>query len=451
MQRRAEVALVAASVAAVACAIVATQPHDVFWGPDSGNHFIQLRSFLHTGGLAIDDAPRAGHHFIRDGGHVYSFYSPAFALASAPLYAAFGSWGLFILPFLGTLAIVTLLSPLLDRDYMPVAAAAIFATPLIWYTVVFWEHTLAAAVALGAYVLVTRERYLIGGCVAAASTILREEGYVMIAALVVALLLTRRGGAVRFLAGAMILLAPLWLANALVYGHPFGLHAKVYAGMGGPRLSNWLVYLFEFTRWPRFTRDTLFTQGFFPAVPLAFALLVAGLRDRFLLTTIAAGLLLTPLLLNQVDFGLIWGPRHFLWLVPLVAVAVAPALRRSRPTALVTVLLITAGLALQLQGIRLLRSKLHFSEAMLRAAALPRKEIVTDVFWIPEDLAALYGERAILLVDRDAEIPKAPLVFIAARENRVIPGRPLAGHILRRTHIAPGGDPMLDAMILDCR
>jgi hypothetical protein len=451
MQRRTEVALAAASVATVAGAILATQPHDVFWGPDSGNRFIQLRSFLRTGGLAIDDATPAAHHFVRAGDHVYSFYSPAFALVSAPLYAALGAWGLFILPLLGTLAIVMLLSPLLERDYLPVAAAAIFASPLIWYTVVFWEHTLAAALALGSYVLITRHRYLAAGCLAAAGAVFREEGYVMIAAVVVAFLVTRRSGVVRFIAGAMIPLTPLWLANALTYGHPLGLHARVYAGMGGPRLSNWLVYLFEFSRWPRFMRDTLFTQGFFPCVPVALAVLLSGRRDRFLLATIATGLCLTPLLLNQTDFGVIWGARHFLWLVPLVTVAAGPALRRSRATAVVTVLLILGGMSLQFQGIRLLRHKLQFSEAILRAAAAPGKPIVTDVFWIPEDVAALYGERAIRLVESDAEIPPAPLVFIGARTNRVVSARPLAGRLIHRTHVIEGSDPMLDAMVLDCR
>jgi hypothetical protein len=451
MQRRAEVALVAASVTAVALTLLATQPRDAFWGPDSGNRFIQLRSLLRTGRLAIDDAPRAAHHFVQVGSHVYSFYSPAFALASAPLYAALGTWGLFILPILGTVAIALLLSPLLERDYLPLAAAAIFATPLIWYTVVFWEQTLAAALALGAYVLVTREHYLAGGCVAAAGAVFREEGYVMIAAVIGALLLTRRTGVGRFVAGAMIVIAPLWVANALVYGHPLGLHARVYVGMGGPRLSNWSVYLFEFTRWPRVTRDTLFTQGFFPTVPLAFAVLLSGQRDRFLLATIACGVLLTPLLLNQSDFGLIWGSRHFLWLVPLVAVAAAPALRRSRSAAVVTAILIVAGLALQAQGIRLLRNKLQFSEQLLRAASAPGKPIVTDVFWIPEDLAALYGRREVRLVDSDAEIPHPPLVFVGARANRVVSARPLAGRIISRKHIAVGTDAMLDAIVLDCQ
>lgn len=451
MQRRTEIALVCAFTAIAAIAILATQPRDVFWGPDSGNRFIQLRSFLRTGGLAIDDAPQAGHHFVRSGDHVYSFYSPLFPLVTAPFYASLGTWGLFLLPIIGTLATALLLSPLLERDYIPAAAAAIFATPLFWYTVVFWEHTLAVALSLGAYVLITRNRLFAAGCVAAVGTAFREEGYVVIAALVVALLVTRRPGVIRFLAGALLLLAPLWIANAVIYGHPLGLHARVYTSMGGPRLSNWWVYLFEFSRWPRTMRDTLYTQGFVIGVPLSVAVLLAKSRNKFLLVTIATGLLLTPLLLNQEDFGIIWGPRHFLWLIPLIVVAAAPALRRSRASAAVTIALVVAGIVIQCAGLRLLREKLAFSEALLQAVEAPAKQIVTDVFWIPEDLAAIYEQRPIVFVQRDDEIPRSSLVFVGSRATRVVSGRPLAGRILGRTPISVAADPMLEAMVLDCR
>jgi hypothetical protein len=451
MPRRTEIAIVCTVIAIAAITILATQPRDVFWGPDSGNRFIQLRSFLRTGGIAIDDAPQAGHHFVRAGEHVYSFYSPLFPLVSAPFYASFGTWGLFLLPLIGTLATAMLLSPLLERDYIPAAAAAILATPLLWYTVVFWEHTLAVALSLGAYVLVARNRMFAAGCVAAVGTAFREEGYVVIAAIVAALLITRRPGVMRFLSGALSLLIPLWLANAVIYGHPLGLHAKVYSGMGGPRLSNWWVYLFEFSRWPRTMRDTLYTQGFVISVPFTAAILLAKTRDRFLVVTIVTGLLLTPLLLNQADFGIIWGPRHFLWLIPLIAVAAAPALRRSRASAAITIALVVAGIAIQIAGIRLLREKLAFSEALVQAAEASGKPIVTDVFWIPEDLAALYGRRPILLVNRDDEIPRGPLVFIGSRATRVVPGRSLAGRIIHRTPIGVAGDPMLEAVVLDCR
>jgi hypothetical protein len=445
MQRRAEVALLAAVVAGMALVLLATQPRDVYWGPDSGNRFIQLRSFLRTGGLAVDDAPQAAHHFVQVAGRVYSFYSPAFPLASAPFYALLGTWGLFLLPLAGTLAIVMLLSPLLERDYLPIATAAVFATPLFWYTLVFWEHTLAAALALGAYVLLVRERPFAAGLVAALGAVFREEGYVMIAAVAVALVLTRRRVVLPFLTGTLVPLLPLWSFNWMTFGHPLGLHAAVYTSLGGLRASNWWIYLFEFRAWPHVLRDTLSTQGFFPAVPLACALAFA--RDRFLLIVIAAGLLLTPLALNQADFGIIWGPRHFLWLVPLVAVAVAPALRRSRASAAALVLLIALGVALQIQGIRLLRAKLRFSEDLLHAAAAAHKPIVTDVFWVPEDLAAL----RVTLVRNDDELPATPLLFIATRTTRVISARPLAPRIVRRVRVGGGGDPMLEAMLLDCR
>jgi len=444
MQRRTEVVIVAALVAVVAVALIATQPRNVFWGPDSGNHYLQLRTFLQTGGIAIDDAPRAGHHFVPYGHHIFSFYSPALPLAASPFFALLGDWGLFVLPLTGTLAIVILLSFVLERDYILMTIAAIFATPLLWYTLVFWEHTLAVALALAAYVLVTRERMVLGGLMAALGVVFREEGYVMIASVAIGLILTRRR-VFPFLGGALIGLVPLWIVNWLTFGHPLGLHALVYASLGSVQLSNWWVYLFEFRRIPMTMRDTLYTQGFFPAIPLACAVVFALRRD-LLIVTIAVGVLLTPLALNQADFGIIWGTRHFLWLVPLIVVAAAPALRRSRLTAAIVLLLIIAGIALQIDGIRLLRTKLQFSAALLKAATSIGKPIVTDVFWVPEDLAAT----RVNLVMRDDELPNGPIAFIGARENRVIPAAPLAGRVIRRIHVGNGSDPMLDAMVLDC-
>src|SRR5207245_163169 len=166
LNRRTEIVVLAVIVLAAAILILATQPLDVFWGSDSGNRFIQLQSFLRTGGVAIDRAPHIGHHFVAVRGKDYSFYDPIFPLASAPLYAALGLPGLFILPIAGTLLLIALLPLLTSASPLRVGLLVVFATPIFWYTVVFWEHTIAAGLAIAAVALAKRERFLTAGALA---------------------------------------------------------------------------------------------------------------------------------------------------------------------------------------------------------------------------------------------------------------------------------------------
>ncbi len=106
MTRRHEVLALMLATLVVALILIATQPRDVFWGPDSANHFIQTQSILRTGQIAIEHRFPIGHHFVDIANKTYSTYAPAFPAAAAPFYAAFGYWGLFVLPILGTLLMI---------------------------------------------------------------------------------------------------------------------------------------------------------------------------------------------------------------------------------------------------------------------------------------------------------------------------------------------------------
>src|SRR5262249_55299688 len=148
------------------------------------SRFIQLRSILRHGDASVEHRFPIGHHFVTAGGKTHSMYSPVFAYASAPLFRIFGYWGLFVLPIAGTLLLIALLP---NR----IGLIVFFATPVLWYTLVFWEHTLAAALALAAFVLCGGGRprppgraghpastCFLAGILVAASTLLREEGYI---------------------------------------------------------------------------------------------------------------------------------------------------------------------------------------------------------------------------------------------------------------------------------
>ncbi len=551
MSRRAEVVALISATFIVAITIIATQPRDVFWGSDSGNRFIQMQSFLRTGSVVVEHRWPIGQHFVNVGGRTYSFWAPTFSIVAAPFYATLGFVGLFVLPIAGTLLLIALLpmlivvpggardlggwcassrrpnlqAPRFARGDMRTGSIAgtgivlVFGTPILWYTVVFWEHTLAAAIVLAAFILAERERPLLAGILAGASTLFREEGYVAIISMVIAILVVRRvlRQAIMFMAGAILPLIPWWAINWKMFGNPLGLHAAVYSSIArGDKLSNFFPYLFEFSsvrvlrvalvlpaialvllspvrmrasiravlfvltsagfvaltilllRAQAPIRETLYLQGLFPAIPFSAAMFLSipqlWSEQRFRITTVVVGIPLTTLMLHQSDFGVIWGPRHYLWLVPLMIVLAAESLGHFTAWHVAVagvVLLLACSFTIQIEGIRILRSKLRFSESLLQAVREdPAKVVLTDVFWIPEDLAAGFYEKQFGLVRNDGELAAAltsvgrrPLLFIAARQFRLISNRGFATllpRVTRRRRIV-GIDPMLDVMLLDVR
>jgi len=519
IRRRVEVVLLMSVTLAVSVILIATQPRDVFWGPDSGNRFIQMQSFLRTGGVAIDHRWPIGPHFVDRGGKTYSGWPPEFPIAAAPFYAILGTAGFFVLPIAGTLLLIALLPALTEGSIAPIGIVLIFGTPVLWYTIVFWEHTLAAAILVAAFVLAERERPLIAGLLAGAGTLLREEGYIAIVSIAIAILFARRATrqAAFFVFGATLLLIPLWLINWRVFGHPLGLHAAVYKSVAeGGRLRNFFPFLFEFATipWARISlvipaialvitspfalparlrialfvftsigfagltyllvhsanpiRDTLYQQGLFPGIPFSAALFLAipelWREQRFRLIVVVAGILLTTLALNQNDFGVTWGPRYYFWLFPLIIILAANALGRraqSRTVTFAAIVLLMSAFAIQTAGIVTLRNKLRFSESLLQAVRQDAaKDVLTDVFWIPEDLASLFYEKNFGFVRNDAELAQAlhivggrPFLFIAARQFRLVSNQgfaPLLPRVVQRRRIA-GSEPMLDVMLLDAR
>jgi hypothetical protein len=534
--RRIQPPVVAIVTAAAALALLATFPREVFWGPDCGNHFIQLQQFLRSPSLAIDDpsrhveptgrlAPTAGHHLLRKGDLLYSFYSPWFPLLSVPFYRLLGAAGLFVIPIAATIALIVLFGSLyramFGDEFAGLAAAALVAaSPLFFYTIVFWEHTLAVALSTAGILLLLRRKPAVAGALVGLSVLFREEGYVALASIGIALLASRETRAlfVRFAAGAVVVIAPLWVVNFTLYAHPFGLHALIYADMhSGVRelAANFDVYLLRYTSegavqitiaapflallllgplrrsskvdaartillyataaasWfaviRLFTsadpmRETLFTQALFGALPWLAAVLAAPRTlPRFLGVTMAVALIATVLLLHQRDIGVIWGPRHFLWLIPVLVLAARAALSNVPKGAIpAVVLLATSAVAIHVFGVTLLSRKLSFSHSLLQALRSGGAQVIaTDVFWIPEDLAALWFEKELVVVASDDDLAfllrrlrsrgVKRLDFVASRPPyRHISNRGLAP-LLRHTtsHQRIGGsETLLDAMIV---
>jgi hypothetical protein len=70
------------------------------------------------------------------------------------------------------------------------------ASPFVFYTITFWEHTLAVSLSTTAFALIlgpeshSRMRFFLAGIIVGVSTIFRKEGYVFFNAIVVSILFT---------------------------------------------------------------------------------------------------------------------------------------------------------------------------------------------------------------------------------------------------------------------
>lgn len=385
----------------------ASLSRDVFWITDAGNKFIVAQNIARGGAAAIAYPARAidpeerwfptgSEHFVPRNGSHYSIVAPQFPALSAPLFRACGFPGLFLIPLLGGVA-CALLAMLLARRldvarWEWVGVITLAATPICFYSITFWEHTAAAALATSAVLLLLRARtasMFLTGLALAASTALREEGYVALIAVLIALLSSRRARAAFHVAiGFGVGIAPLLVLQARFFGNPFGLHLAAHSGSEPPvamltRVAHNLAYfLFQLherplvafglavlpfiavvllilrgrvPRWMLFgaigssasgialvllspdpMMNTANTQGlllFLPLLLFAFWGEVddAAPHERVLLRrAVLAYVLLMPIVLRANWTGLIWGPRYFITILPCAVVAAMSGVDRAR-------------------------------------------------------------------------------------------------------------------------
>ncbi len=230
-------------------------PERGFWINDTALKFIQLRSIVEHGEIALDWPGRAidpeqafgpitrGFFAMRDG-ELYSAYSPVFPALSAPFYQLLGARGILVIPLLGILLglpAVWRIAVMLAEGTASASRAGTwavlsvaFGTPVWFYALAFWEH--APAVGFSCWSLWCVLHYersgdrrfaALAGAMTAAPIYFRTEGY-LFAAVVLSLTAwnARRhiGDVALLAAGAFVTLLPLWIFHALVLGNPLGLH-----------------------------------------------------------------------------------------------------------------------------------------------------------------------------------------------------------------------------------
>jgi hypothetical protein len=174
-------ALVAAAlVLAAYAAVLSAMPKGAFWSPDEGAKFIQLHSLEWRHGLRYA-IPYGAQHIDpefefyptrcrfediypvpRAGGGVTFHWPMWFPLGSRLLVDAFGLTGLYVVPLLSGWLIALLAGRLIgawDTLLAPLAILAVgLATPIAFFSLTFWEHTLATLLGLAALTLVAGGR-----------------------------------------------------------------------------------------------------------------------------------------------------------------------------------------------------------------------------------------------------------------------------------------------------
>jgi hypothetical protein len=262
-------ALVATIYAALAFYVL---PQDAFFSSDEGLKLIQVQNFMRKGwtDFTLDYPGRwldPELHFvpinnppalIRDG-NVYSVYPVFFPLLATPLFSLLGYAGLYVIPVLSglvTLLLTWQLARLMDMRGVPAIVVLGLCTPLLFYSLLFWDHTLGTLLTTAALLLVVKTTsqpkwplLLAAGAMLGLSVWARTELYVMAAIVPIAyfLLCGRRPLSTLILGlGTLMTLLPLWLFQLIVYGNPIGPHVAHFASLGYelPVTTNRLAILY---------------------------------------------------------------------------------------------------------------------------------------------------------------------------------------------------------------
>ncbi|MDJ0703742.1 MAG: hypothetical protein QNJ46_10720 [Leptolyngbyaceae cyanobacterium MO_188.B28] len=285
-------------------------------------------------------------HFI-----TFPFTFPA---VTAPFYALLGYRGLYVAPLAGLWLIWgrfyqicrrLSLSPLVTTISL---TAVVLGSPLLLYGGMYWEHTLAVALAFWGATLVlfpksmtpTVRELAIGGMLMGLAVWFRPEFLCLIAALGIVASLGELApqwlGGFRLgflktvvligsMAGAVLTFFAL---NFLVYGHPLGIHAiqiveeSSLAQQLAQAKDNSIKLLTSLFR-------------YFPMAGLAIAApLMAHFKADFKLPASAKALLIVglfyaasvPMIVPPGAGGKQWGPRFYLILIPLAVLVIAQQL-----------------------------------------------------------------------------------------------------------------------------
>ncbi len=141
------------------------------WSPDEGAKLLQILNLRLDDHRLVYNIAYSGQNFdpelrfaypdltygllSRNGGLLYLRRLPIFPLLVKPLFHFWGLYGLYLLPVFGGAAIAALSLKLYPqkKEHFKAWLLISFASPVLIYSVIFWEHTLATSIALFALLL----------------------------------------------------------------------------------------------------------------------------------------------------------------------------------------------------------------------------------------------------------------------------------------------------------
>lgn len=176
-------------------------PAGAYWSPDNGYRRLQtdairlppdgLRFDLPYPGHKLDPAfafvPIEGHFFFVREGELHLAQWPLLPLLAKPLIRLFGERGAEIIPMLAGVLCVWLVGQIIRRgQFGPTVSGMLMAgllTPVLIYSLVFWEHSLAAMVGIAALLFLAddcpyslpRRAFFLSGAVAGLAGGVRKE------------------------------------------------------------------------------------------------------------------------------------------------------------------------------------------------------------------------------------------------------------------------------------
>lgn len=247
-------------------------PEASFFSSDEGLKLIQVQNFVRKGWLdfTLDYPGRWLDPDLRyvpinnpppllQEGDIFAVYPVFFPLLATPLFMLLDYAGLYVIPVVSgllTLLVTYRLARLMRVSGTSLLLVLGLCTPLLFYSLLFWDHTLGTLLATAALLLATRNlrqpgwpSLLGSGLVLGLSVWARTELYAMVAILPAAYFLfggRRTRHTLLLCLGIAATLVPLWLFQFATYGNPIGPHVMHFASLGEelPVTTNRLAILY---------------------------------------------------------------------------------------------------------------------------------------------------------------------------------------------------------------
>jgi len=227
-------------------------PQEGFFSSDEGLKFIQVQNLMRKGwgdltidypGQTLDPNLRYvpinnPPPLIRDG-KIFAVYSVFFPLLAAPLYHLFNHAGLYLIPLFSgllTLVISGYIARLSSGNGFSSILLLGLCSPLLFYSLLFWDHTLGTLLSTLALWLVIKNLgrprqffLLLGGMVMGLAIWVRSELYVMGLVMPATYFFfgnRRFRHAASISLGTLVALVPLWLFQFIIYGDFIGPHVR---------------------------------------------------------------------------------------------------------------------------------------------------------------------------------------------------------------------------------